>query len=89
MEKAKFDIPRAFGSCKKCKWVGMMDSQGPQGPQQTLVCHKEPPKVFAIAIPRPNPQNPQEQGIQWMSTAAWPDVQDHDWCGSFTPRDVN
>lgn len=90
VEKTKFDIPRPMGSCKACKYVGSFESQVAGGGSKFVsVCHKEPPKVFAIAIPQQNPANPKEQGVVWMSTAAWPDVRDEDWCGFFTARDSN
>lgn len=78
-EKTKFEVRQE--ECRKCRWYDIMTNV--ESRQQTGICRRHPPKVFAQALPV---QTQNGMGVNWTYSSMWTMVRESDFCGEFNAK---
>lgn len=63
--------------CDMCKYCGV---QNTFDKTLVLICRRKPPVAQAALVMS-------QQGPVWQSATVWPNVQKHEWCGCFSPKE--
>jgi hypothetical protein len=61
--------------CFKCTFYGVLNGHTP-------ICRFEPPKPVGVVVQA-------KDGLSWMTNSVWPGIIPGQWCGKFSPSDMD